>query len=91
MEGEPDLLRRRYLSPASSATKAATNVAFAAKRERERSERDCPRVMGGAGAERFCSREINAEPSIVMNGQETLGRIRPRREAAFPAKAQVVA
>ena len=49
------------------------------------------RVSGGAGAERFCSRKIDAEPSIVMNGQETLGRARPRREGAFLAQAQVVA
>ena len=64
---------------------AIADVASAAKRER--SERDYPRVARGASAERFCSHEINAELSIVMNGQETLGRIRPMREAAFPAQA----
>ena len=49
------------------------------------------RVSGGADAERFCSREIDAELSIVMNGQETLGQIRPRREHAFPTQTQVTA
>ena len=62
MEGEPDLLRRRYFSPAPSATKAAADVAFAAKRAR-RSERDCPRVRGARlVAAGFVSPEIDGQP-----------------------------
>ena len=78
MEGEPDLLRRRYFSPAPSATKAAADVAFG-PRERE-GVRETALGLGEQGRQPLVlSRaKLTDSRSMLMDGQGWPGHSRPR-------------